>query len=170
MALMSAPCWSMCEAKQCLSTCGEILSAAIPAAAARSRTILNTPCRVKGLPRRHEDVRLGGVALREDVPRRRIVFRKRLRRRAAERNDALLGALAHDPHELSVRHDVVRPERAQLRDAHARAVEHLQDRAVAQVARSASVDAVKHLERLLLGKDLRERAGLLLRVEELGGV
>ena len=49
---MSAPCASMCVAKQWRSTWGETASAAIPAAAARSRSSLKIPIRVNGRPRR----------------------------------------------------------------------------------------------------------------------
>ena len=60
---------------------------------------------------------------------------ERLDRLAADRDDALLAALADDAHEPVVEVDAALLEPDRLRDAQARAVEELDERAVAQRAR-----------------------------------
>jgi len=58
-----------------------------------------------------------------------------LHRLAADRDDALLIALADAAHESVVERDAAFVERARLRDAQARAVQELDQRPVAEVAR-----------------------------------
>ena len=75
------------------------------------------------------------VARVEERPAAREVAAQRLHRLAADRDDALLRALADAAHEPCVEVDARLLEADGLADAQARAVEQLDERAVAQVAR-----------------------------------
>ena len=83
------------------------------------------------------------------------------RRRAHDGHDALLVALAHDPEHLLVEHDLAQVETAQLRDAQAAAVQHLDDRVVALAGGRGGERLVEQVGRLLAADDVGEAVGLL---------
>ena len=98
---------------------------------------------------------LGPVARVEERPPTRHVDAQRLDGSPPDRDDPLLVALAGDAHEAALEIDAAALQAGRLADAQAGAVQQLQQRAVAQVARA---DAARRLDQplRLVG---RERAG-----------
>ena len=116
-----------------------------------------------------EDVRLAGPARKRLAPPVKI-GRQRTPRRAAERHDALLRPLADDTQELAVGDDVLQLQGAELAHAQSRAVQNLQHRPVAPLARRIALHCLQHREDLLLREDPRQDLRLPRRVQEFGRV
>ena len=82
---------------------------------------------------------------RERRPSRLQVARELERRLLAERDDALLAALAADVHDLAVEVDVAEVERDRLLAPQPRRVEELEQGAVAERQRRVAVDELEQL-------------------------
>jgi len=119
---------------------------------------------------RDEDVRYRKIAFSEHVARGGEIHRKRPSSGLANRDDALLRALAKYAKELAVGHYVLDLHAADLTHAKPATVHDLEHRTVAQVAWISSVDLVYHPESLFFGKDSGEHLPLLRRVEKRGRV
>ena len=117
-----------------------------------------------------KDVRHGEVAFRKHVARRGEIGRQRPSSGLANRDDALLRALAENAKKLAVGYYVLDLHSADLANAKPATVHDLEHSAVAQVAGISSVDLVYHPESLFFGKDSGEHLPLLRRIEKRGRV
>ena len=82
-------------------------------------------------------------------------------RRPHDGDDALLVALAHDAQHLLVEHDLAKVQAAQLGDAQAAAVEHLDDGVVPLAGRRGREGLVEQRGGLLAADDVGQAVGLL---------
>ena len=143
-------------ANECRSVCG-VTSLETPAPAGVVAHQLEH--RLAGDPApamvQEEDVAALGAA--QVRPAARKVRARSLDGALPHRDDPLLRALAHAPHETLVEVDVRDAQRDELRDPEAGAVEELQHRPVAQAARGAVGSGDDRLG-LSLGERLRERS------------
>ena len=130
----SAPPSSRCVANECRSRCGWTRSGSSPAAPARRRRMRKAPARVSGAALGVEE-QLRPVAAVEERPAAGEVAAQRLGRLAADRDDALLRALADAADEPPLEVDGGALEADRLADAQAGAVEQLDEGAVAERAR-----------------------------------
>ena len=141
----SAPPSSRWVANEWRSRCGWTRPGSSPAAAASLRRIRKAPARVRAPPLAFRNSSARWRVSRCGLPRDEVALQG-LDRLSPDRDDPLLAALADDPYEplLEVDASLLDPHR--LRDAQARAVEQLDERAVAQRPRR---DAVRRLDQAL---------------------
>ena len=86
---------------------------------------------------------------------------ERARRRTHDGHHAFLVALAHHAQHLLVEHDAAKVQPAELGDAQAAAVEHLEDRVVSLTGGRLGKGLVEEGRRLLAADDVRQARGLL---------
>src|SRR5439155_25297471 len=94
----------------------------------------------------------------EARPRAAQIRPCRALRVAADRNLSLLAALPDDTHEPALQIEVVHVQPGELRDAHARPVEDLEDRAIAETGRAGAVRRLDEAPDLIHAQGMRECA------------
>ncbi len=140
-----------------------------PATSASRRRIRKAPARVSGAALRVQE-QLRPVPPVEVGPAAGQIPAHRVGGVAADRHDALLAALAGHPHEPVVEVDAALFEPDRLRDAQPGAVQQLDERLVAQVARLRSLRGVDQALRLAGRERLRERLRPARQLHGRGGV